>query len=72
MPLWNGPTWTCHHCRTVNAEIRKRCRSCGAEWFHPDPQIDAEVQHQTDEARRIDDAIEANMPAGWKLAGPRP
>lgn len=29
MPLWNGPTWDCPHCKWVNADIREICRNCG-------------------------------------------
>lgn len=49
MPLWNGETWLCEEgdCRTVNAVLRKRCRSCGAISpgpIHPDRDINREVQ----------------------------
>lgn len=29
MPLWMGITWDCPHCKTVNADLREICRSCG-------------------------------------------
>lgn len=49
MPIWNGEIWVCEveGCRTVNAILRKRCRSCGVNYpgpMHPDPQINASLQ----------------------------
>lgn len=43
-----GPNWRCV-CRTVNNDIRSRCRTCGKTKLekyghHPDPLIDAQVE----------------------------
>ena len=47
--LWWGETWLCEveTCETANAILRKRCRSCGADYpgvVHPDPEINRAIQ----------------------------
>lgn len=42
--IWNGITWDCPHCKTVNADIREICRHCGHDsncgefpYYNPQP-----------------------------------
>jgi hypothetical protein len=62
MPIWIGETWVCEreYCDTVNAIIRRRCRSCGTAYpgpAHPDPEINRGVQADMREAATLNSSL---------------
>ena len=52
MPIWNGITWNCPHCKWVNADIREICRNCGHDsnagefpYYNPMPPYEGRPDH---------------------------